>query len=246
MKKSILLLISGLLFLSACEFSAEYDFTKTEESAVINIKPCAAPSAELLANDFVVGEAKNNKFNYTSQLPVSDLIKFFEEQPSFESQKQLGTQVREIYQILLTDYEVSIVTMETKQTVEVTYECRNASTLEKEIPTKKITYTDDDYNFTLAFPESWKDFEIAKRQNEENNTLRTSFGLPDQKDLFIINLYSEEEWAEIEADEGLKPVYLGQNAEYVFAYEAANDAVNELMIDRMKEFPEIIETFELR
>ena len=111
-----------------------------------------------------------------------------------------------------------------------------------------ITYHNDIYKFSLTFPETWKGF-IVKNRTIDWDTLGTSnsidIGFLAQDSLFNISMHTKDQWQKILSQEGPKPNYLGENSLYVFAYERAQYAADDAMIERMKEIPTIISTLTL-
>ena len=112
----------------------------------------------------------------------------------------------------------------------------------------EIAYHNDIYKFSLTFPETWKDF-IVKNRNIDWDILGTSdsidIGFLAQDSLFNISMHTKDQWQKILSQEGPMPTYLGENSLYVFAYERAQYAADDAMIERMKEIPTIISTFTL-
>lgn len=125
-----------------------------------------------------------------------------------------------------------------------------ATQIENEVSEKEdgIKYTNTPYGFSLMFPESWKGF-VATNRSLEWNTIGISdsidFGFPVQDSLFNISIFTKDQWQMLQAEEGPKPTFISENTTHVFAYERAQYAENDAMIERMKEVPAIIATFKI-
>lgn len=115
-----------------------------------------------------------------------------------------------------------------------------------------ITYKDPTYGFTLKFPQTWKNFTTKKRTidpSEVGTMYSIDFGFSTQDSLFNISLLTKDEWKNIqqssETEGGPVPGYLGENTQYVFVTETAQDAANATIVERMKEIESILKTFSL-
>lgn len=111
-----------------------------------------------------------------------------------------------------------------------------------------FTYTNETYGFSLTFPGTWDNYQVKNRtldwgENGESDSI--DFGFADQDSLFNISILTKSQWENIQLEEGTKPSYLWEGDEYVFAYSKAQDAVNDIMTERMEEILNIISTFEL-
>lgn len=110
-----------------------------------------------------------------------------------------------------------------------------------------IIYTSSTYGFSLNFPQTWAGY-IAKNRmlswGNFGNSDSVDFGFTAQDSLFNISIFGKEQWAKIQLVEGPKPTYLGENGQYVFGYETAQDAVNDTIVARMKDVKDIVKTFE--
>lgn len=109
-----------------------------------------------------------------------------------------------------------------------------------------ITYHNDVYKFSLTFPETWNEF-ITKNRNlawdKIGVTDSIDIGFSIQDSLFNISVFTKDQWQNLQSAEGQKPTYLGENSLYVFAYERAQYAADDTIIERMKEIQAIMSTF---
>jgi hypothetical protein len=80
-----------------------------------------------------------------------------------------------------------------------------------------MTYTNETYGYSLTFPESWTGFVVT----ESDSTVY--FGIPGDEELFVVSAYTVEQWEDLQTADGPKPsTKLGENTEYIFAYEVGN------------------------
>lgn len=117
------------------------------------------------------------------------------------------------------------------------------------------TYRNEEYGFSLTFPESWESYtvEISKQSwnlRDVGIIDAIVFGLPAQKDLFVIfpiplekierfglNKFNPINW--------WGPVdYLNENSQYVFYYQTAQDVVDSSLVVKMNEFNSIKGSFQ--
>lgn len=99
------------------------------------------------------------------------------------------------------------------------------------------------YGFSLTFPDSWDGYKVVESQATYGN-----FEVPSLKfksstrvDLFAVSVFTPEQWAKVEAQEGPKPEKLGEAAGYVFGWEAAQDFTG--AEDLVKDLPAIKASF---
>ena len=113
-------------------------------------------------------------------------------------------------------------------------------------PPQNIIYKNAAYGFTMTFPQTWKDY-TAKTRTLDWDPNGTSdsidFGFAAQDSLFNVSIHTKSQWQKIKAEGGATPTYLGENTNYVFAYNTAQFAANAAMTARMKEINAIIKTF---
>jgi len=111
-----------------------------------------------------------------------------------------------------------------------------------------MTYQNETYNFSLVFPRAWQGYKTANRMLSWGS-LGTSnsidFGFVEQPSLFNISVHTAAQWKNIISMEGPKPVYLGEDGVYVYAYALAQDAGNETLRSRFAEVADILKTFSL-
>ena len=124
---------------------------------------------------------------------------------------------------------------------------------EEIIPSKKSdemanwkTYRNNEYGFSLNFPLLWKEYKTSKRMlnwGAFGTSDSIDFGLPAQNSLFNISMHTKSQWKNIISEEGPRPTYIKENGKFVFAYAIAQDAVNNEMVERIKEIKSILSTF---
>lgn len=110
---------------------------------------------------------------------------------------------------------------------------------------KSIIYTNDVYGFSFTFPETWKGFIATNRtlEWEFGNIPSIDFGFPVQDSLFNVSIFTKDQWQKLQSEEGIKPTKISENDTHVFAYERAQYAENNAMIERMKEVSAITQSF---
>lgn len=108
-------------------------------------------------------------------------------------------------------------------------------------------YENEEYGFSLKFPEAWKNYTTKKRILSWGDDTSDSidFGFLEQDSLFNISVHEKNQWQKIQSEEQPNPTYLGENDRYVFGYAQAQYVRNEIMAERMKEVILIVNTFEL-
>ncbi len=110
------------------------------------------------------------------------------------------------------------------------------------------SYSNPEYNFSLQFPRSWAGYLVSSQKLDlgiYGPSVSFGFGLPSQKEIFVVSIHSKAQWAQLQAEEGPKPAYLGESKDHVFGYSGAQYAANEEMEDRLREVPSILQTFSL-
>lgn len=111
-----------------------------------------------------------------------------------------------------------------------------------------MVYNNSKYGFSLTFPQTWDGYTTKSRKlnwGDSGTSDSIDFGYSTQTSLFNISVLTKNQWKQIKSQAGPKPTYLGENDLYVFGYSTAQDAVNNTIISRMKEIPEIVKTFEV-
>jgi len=108
------------------------------------------------------------------------------------------------------------------------------------VETEWQTYQNEEYKFSLIFPDSWAGYYTAK--NNIHNYI--DFGLREQSSILRILILTKSEWEKIKEGEHFLR-YLGENNQYVFVYSHAQDCINQTICERMAEIPSIVSTFEL-
>lgn len=93
-----------------------------------------------------------------------------------------------------------------------------------------LTYVNNEYGFQITFPESWQGYLVT--ENKYGKGSEISFGFPEQKGLFVVGVYTKDDWEAMKEDinsgnvPGHLPEVLGKNNKYIYAsvftYEVAN------------------------
>lgn len=120
----------------------------------------------------------------------------------------------------------------------------------KPVPPQTLTYTNDQYKFTLNFPATWSGYKVKQRDISWGGATGTSasfdFGFDAQDSIFNISILTHSQWSQLQTQEGPKPTYLGSNPNYVFAYDLSQYAANDTMAARRNEVSNIVSTFKLK
>lgn len=109
-----------------------------------------------------------------------------------------------------------------------------------------LLYDNTEFGFTLTFPETWKGFVYNKKMIDFGGGTTAPviyFGLPAQTDIFAIGIYTKAQWQTLQASEGPKDQYLGENTTTVFGYSLGQYAANDEMATRRSEVGNFIKTF---
>ena len=83
-----------------------------------------------------------------------------------------------------------------------------------------------EYGFSLNLPKSWEGYETEDKEAQFNGFMapvvyfRTSEGI----DLFALSIFTTEQWAMEEKEEGPKPEKLGETGEYVIGFDHTQDS----------------------
>jgi hypothetical protein len=107
-----------------------------------------------------------------------------------------------------------------------------------------IFYRNNNYNFTLEFPFSWKGYETKNRilYYDFGNVENIDFGFKEEPILFNIGFYTSYQWQQAQKLKDL--IYLGQNNKYIFAYHES-ELFADSFGDRWYEIKDIVLTFKL-
>ncbi len=111
-------------------------------------------------------------------------------------------------------------------------------------------YEDPNGNYTLTFPNSWKNM-VSHREEfsmgaDDSKYFATGFGVPEQENMFYIGEYSKDQWASIVEEGGLMPEYLGEKGEMVFTYSHAQDCIEENVCTLMRSLERIRNSFMIK
>lgn len=105
------------------------------------------------------------------------------------------------------------------------------------------------YGFCISFPVTWEGWTANER--EINYGFGVSpvsgvyFGLPDQDEIFVVTMYSEDQWdqlSRIEPPDGLEGDPVARNNRYLFDYSAGHYSANDEMHKRRGEIQIIMKT----
>lgn len=98
----------------------------------------------------------------------------------------------------------------------------NGGTVEE---VETIAYQSE-YGFTMAFPKNWEGYTTEEKDAQFNGFtapviyFRTSEGL----DLFALSIFTPEQWALEQEEEGPKPEKLGETTGYVIGFDHTQDS----------------------
>ncbi len=125
--------------------------------------------------------------------------------------------------------------------------------VKKQKTVDRLVYKNDQYGFSLEFPESWKGYVVNTETNDWGGSIGQSeailFGFPAQKDLFVIYPFPLAKIQEFKINklnpiDSLGPVdYTAENSQYVFYRQTAQDVVNADMVEKMSEVGSVLATF---
>ena len=87
-----------------------------------------------------------------------------------------------------------------------------------------ITFQSE-YGFTLDFPKSWEGYSAEEKEADFGFTVTVIyFYTPEGADLFALSVFTPEQWDTVQAQEGPKPVFLGETDTYVFGWDNPQDS----------------------
>lgn len=111
-----------------------------------------------------------------------------------------------------------------------------------------LSYTNPDYTFKLRFPATWEGYTVGKRglfAGEGQKDIDSYDFLHGGEVIFNVSVHPKASWEAMLQEEGPKPIYLGENKEYVFGHTYAQDGSFEAS-KRWNEVPLIVKTFEVK
>ena len=126
----------------------------------------------------------------------------------------------------------------------------DADSLElKSVPT---FYINSQYDFSLLFPATWKDW-ISSEQLINygfgvSPVPAVYFGLPDQNEIFVVVIYTTEQWdqlLQVEPPDGVSGEPFRQNSHYMFDYSLGHYEANDEMHKRRGDVGDIMKTIEI-
>jgi len=117
-------------------------------------------------------------------------------------------------------------------------------------PPMAIPYHHSTYGFSLTFPSTWTGYSSAARPIEWGDPIGSTdsidFGFAAQDSIFNISIFTPSQWNDLQSLGGPMPSYLGENSQYVFAYDMSQFAANDAMAARRTEVSNITKTFRLQ
>jgi hypothetical protein len=118
-----------------------------------------------------------------------------------------------------------------------------------------LVYKNTDYSFQITFPTTWATYKLIPTKAEEGvtagyyvalATTDTSYidssGEKGYDSLFAISIYTLDQWAAAQPQEGPKPTLAVKNDKYVIAYSLPNGIPAKDMEERTKEAKTVIAT----
>ncbi len=125
---------------------------------------------------------------------------------------------------------------------------KEQSVEKSETANDRIVYENEEYGFSLAFPETWKTYQANKNSANFGNSNVDSihFEFKKNEPLFSIYVFTNEQWRKINGDNDdfMLSRKLGSNDQYVFMFEQAQDVYPSFQ-GRFGDVDEVIKTFEL-
>jgi len=112
-----------------------------------------------------------------------------------------------------------------------------------------IIYTNKKYNFELQLPKDWLGYATQERVLDWGTLGKADsidFGFKkgqELESLFNISIYSGAMWKELQATEGPKPTYLGEDEGIVLGWDISQDTSDDTMMARRAEVQKIAESF---
>lgn len=122
-----------------------------------------------------------------------------------------------------------------------------------------LVYENTTYGFQLTFPDSWSSYKVIEKDvdNGDGTTSKVLYvGIKTADantestvgkgyvDMFAISALTPQQWATIDAGEGPKPAYLGQNSKYVFAWSPSQAGTDDTK-DERELMTSILKTFKI-
>jgi len=118
-----------------------------------------------------------------------------------------------------------------------------------------LNYKNTQYGFQITFPKTWAGYKFFEKNID--GAIVFYLGLPTSQagwtstgvdagysSLFAIDVYTKAQWATVSAEEGPKPVKLGEKGDYVFAWSQAQATPKDLE-KRFSEIKSVIDTFKI-
>lgn len=115
-----------------------------------------------------------------------------------------------------------------------------------EAPDWKI-YTNNEYHFSLTFPESWKGYTVEKKTASDLPSYSvylptTEPGWGGKAVMFSMGVFTREQWAELQSHDGPKHSLIGTTRNYVLGLATPHDGPVEIAA-LSANTKEIVETF---
>lgn len=114
------------------------------------------------------------------------------------------------------------------------------------VVSKKITYKNDKYGFSIDFPDTWKGYTVTEKNEVSEYYPREasfSFDLGGEM-LFAVGVFTKEQFANVDPDENpiIHDSKIAENASYVFTAVGSQDNSDFLYV-RRGEVEGILDTF---
>ena len=116
----------------------------------------------------------------------------------------------------------------------------NVPSSNKNVSNDNLTYTNNQFGFSLNFPKTWKGY-VVTNETVPGTAGVFNFGFSEQKSIFMVVAYAINMWNQSKHDN--MTYYLGANDRYAFIYNPAQGGGNQSMSDRLSELKNIVATF---
>lgn len=118
---------------------------------------------------------------------------------------------------------------------------------EEQFRKDRLKYTNEKYMFRLNFPQSWDNYYIEEKEKRRESNVQFDsycFGTGYQ-DIFCVNVYPKNQWDDLTQDyrDGQKKI--SESFIRVFTYSINQSLEDFDSVERSKEVPSIIGSFEL-
>jgi len=122
----------------------------------------------------------------------------------------------------------------------------------RDLPTLPTFYFNYKYGFSFTFPVTWEGWIVTERKIDYGFGVTPvpgiDFGLPDQSQIFVIIIYTADQWeklSNIEEPDGVSGNPIAGNNRYLIDYGIGHYAANDDMIKRRGEVQYLLKTIEV-